>query len=496
MDGAPAQSCVTPPRRKRTWTPGSITNAYSTKRRRISMTTVELAKEISSQVESRTPGHTTVADRFITARPKFAMPFNITPRSQRIGRQFGMAEDRMLKFTEAKSSGTEDIGLRANFSQLLTTPPKISPTSAAMHLGSRKQFILALDGPGIPSDPFAFPLSWSARNAIAVACGRDVYYQNLDTRSISHLCTLTQRRRGRLASIEWANTKPHLLGLGTTTGCVQLWDVDSKTVLREWEDEGWGQVGGMGWNGDVLAVGTHHGDIVLYDVREEHEVSRVSTHRGGVLGVRWSHDGNYMASGDDRGVVHFWDARAGKALTNENKLGSKMKHQGPVKALAWCPWKPDLLATGSTYSDGRIRIYSVHSTAPAAEPLHTLSLNTSVTSLIWSPHCKELLSTHGTSWQPRASSMSTLSSISAHFRPVPVKGPLTNSLTVHSYPSMRRVVSVPAHSGAVGHSCLGPDGTLVFTICPAEEAMKMWKVWGVSENVQPRESVFDKCSIR
>lgn len=34
-----------------------------------------------------------------------------------------------------------------------------------------------------------------------------------------------------------------------------------------------------------------------------------------------------------------------------------------------------------------------------------------------------------------------------------------------------------AHLGAIGHSVINGDGTKLFTICPMEEAMKMWKVW-------------------
>jgi cell division cycle protein 20 (cofactor of APC complex) len=37
---------------------------------------------------------------------------------------------------------------------------------------------------------------------------------------------------------------------------------------------------------------------------------------------------------------------------------------------------------------------------------------------------------------------------------------------------------------------------MVFTICPKEETMKMWKVWGQREKVEKEESIFGKCAIR
>jgi len=220
MENLDAQSCVTPPRRKRTWVPGSITNVYSAKRRRVSMTAAELAREISQDdIENQAPVRAIAADRFIAPRASAIMPLNTTPRSQRIGRLFGLVGDRILEHADSsESSLPKELGVqRFCYSSLLSIPSKTSVTSAATHLGARKQFILALDGPGIPSDPFAYPLSWSSRNSVAVACGKDVYYQDLDTRVISHLYKLTQRRHGRLTTIEWSLEKPHVLaGSGTT----------------------------------------------------------------------------------------------------------------------------------------------------------------------------------------------------------------------------------------------------------------------------------------
>lgn len=50
-------------------------------------------------------------------------------------------------------------------------------------------------------------------------------------------------------------------------------------------------------------------------------------------------------------------------------------------------------------------------------------------------------------------------------------------MTVHSYPSCERIVSVVGHSAAIAHSCIGPDGCSIFTVSPAEETIKMFKVW-------------------
>lgn len=280
------------------------------------------------------------ADRFIPSRPRRSLPLNITPRTIRIARVFDLLDDRVLNFADAPAS-MPDIKvfslLRKSVSQLFHSPSTIHPASAIANLGTRKQFILALDGPGVPGDPFAYPLSWSLKNYIAVACGIDVYYQNLDTRAISRLCKLEQHH-GLLHAIEWGGReKEHVLALGTTMGTVQLWDANvvggtgTSSLVRSWPDLNWLGVGGMSWHKDVLAVGRSKGKLSLFDTRVKEEMKRVSGCKGKVLGVKWSPDGNYLASGDQFGVVYIWDARACKSTVDSGQRGQKIQHDAPVK---------------------------------------------------------------------------------------------------------------------------------------------------------------------
>ncbi|PSR81822.1 hypothetical protein PHLCEN_2v6253 [Hermanssonia centrifuga] len=491
MEGnTPEVLCVTP-QRKRTWVPASVTNLYSTKRRRVSFAPADLGKEVKPSPAQSIIHSEEQADRFISARPHVTLPLNITPRTQRIARGFGLIDDKLLRYSApGASSSHQPVSdqLRVSFSTLLQKAAKVSPTSAAGNLGKRKQFTLALDGPGIPSDPFAYPLTWSKKNVIAVACGKDVYYQDLSDRRIVHLCKIDKVCNGKTTSVEWSPTSPSIIALGTTTGSVQLWDAEMKSCIRTWRDLDWDPVGGLNWHQsqDLLTVGADNGMVRFYDVRQPDAVATLTRHKSKVHGVRWNYDGNYLATSDQQGVVYIWDARASKTLDNDRMMGGRVRHGAPVKALAWCPWQSDLLATGSTYPDGKLRIFSVKSTNPIPMPRHTIPLHTAVTSIHWSPHCKEIATTHGTSWNPNAPTTG---------RMVSCPSQLSNSLTVHTYPSFRRVVSVQAHAGAVGHSCLSPDGTDIFTICPAEEAMKMWHVWSTAKE-KKRESAFDKFSIR
>lgn len=124
---------------------------------------------------------------------------------------------------------------------------------------------------------------------------------------------------------------------------------------------------------------------------------------------------------------------------------TKRNHTAAVKALAWCPWQPNLLATGGGSADKHIHFWSTTTGARSA----SLNTQSQVTSLIWSPHSKELLSTHG---YP------------------------DNNITLWSYPSLTKIYDVPAHDNRVLASSLSPDGCMVATGA-GDENLKFWKIW-------------------
>ncbi|TFK36596.1 WD40-repeat-containing domain protein [Crucibulum laeve] len=513
----------------------SVTNHHSHKRRRISSVASQYSVGDLDVGGSRTNENipfTSSAARFVPLRPKTHAPLNITPRTKRISKQFGLSEDRVLTFHDDSnlpslpSTSFDDTLqlLRRSAAQLFHPPRTINSNSVTENLTKRPQCVLTLDSPGIPDDPFAYPISWSRRNLIAVACGNDVYYQNLETKVVTHMFKLQPHVREHIQVIRWAEEGYEgYLAAGNKQGMIQVWSGDedggTSKIVRVWSDSDHNAVRCFAWNREVLAVGAGDGAISLFDVRAADKWTRNTQHRDSVLSLEWSNDGNYLASGDENGVVHIWDRRAGKSLldTGESlldmgKRSAKMRHKGSVKALAWCPWKSDLLATGSCSPEGKIRIWSSSNVSTACPtPVETFPLNTTVYSLLWSPHCKELLSTQGYSFTPplvRRSSLSTIYGI-PHTRPrssssrmppemdiKPASGPLLNSIVVHDYPSGKRLLTLTnAHRSAVTQSCLSPDGENVFTVCPKEETIKLWPVWKKREEKR-RESAFDKCTIR
>lgn len=116
---------------------------------------------------------------------------------------------------------------------------------------------------------------------------------------------------------------------------------------------------------------------------------------------------------------------------------TKRNHTAAVKALAWCPWQSSLLATGGGTGDQTIHFWS----STTGSRISSLPTPSQVTSLVFSPHAKELLSTHGFP---------------------------DNNLCLWSYPSLQQIWEVPAHDTRVLASALSPDGSTVATAASDE----------------------------
>ena len=332
----------------------------SAKKRRISLASVDLSGEIQLPDEMILRTGTTVstrvfffrqskyscetfkqADRFISSRPCMETPLNTTPRSNRVAKAWGLANERVLKFSDASSSSPSFITpapngsihniFRRNAAELLQpTISEYSSVSASANIAKHMRLTLALDGPGMPTDPFSVPISWSSGNHIAIVCDDSVYYQNLNTRGVSRLY---KSYRGDLHTIQWAGPfKSNLIAVGTKVGRVTLVDAVSKHATCLWPDYKSTSVGGMDWSDDILAVGRASGKISVFDSRQKGEAYGLyAGHDGHVHGVKWREDGIYLATGDEDGTVQVWDVRAGSKALGGAEKGRKMRHQGSVK---------------------------------------------------------------------------------------------------------------------------------------------------------------------
>ncbi|OSX58201.1 hypothetical protein POSPLADRAFT_1173606 [Postia placenta MAD-698-R-SB12] len=302
-----------------------------------------------------------------------------------------------------------------------------------------------LDAPGMVDDYYLNLVAWSSLNTLAVALAESTYLWRADTGEVTQMGEAPEGTY--VASVDFSNDG-QFLGVGLGMGAVELWDIETQTKLRTMGGHST-QVACLSWHQHLLTSGCGDGSIWHHDVRvARHKVGELVGHQGEVCGLKWRSDGELLASGGNDNVVNVWDGRVGDVTPGSRSAArwTKRNHVAAVKAIAWCPWQPALLASGGGTSDATVHIWNTTTGAR----LHSLTTPSQVTSIQWSPHKKEFLTTHG---YP------------------------TNSLMIHAYPSMERVVEIrDAHDSRVLWSALGPGGDLVCTGA-GDENLKFWRVW-------------------
>ncbi|KAH9921145.1 WD40-repeat-containing domain protein [Fomitopsis serialis] len=318
------------------------------------------------------------------------------------------------------------------------------------------------------------PVSWSVNNLLLFGRGSRVHYKNLSANeAIGQLCKFREDQ-GNLRLVECGGKDyPNLVAVCSANGHIQLWDLAAKKMVSKWTTK---STTAMQWNGPILTVGGERGSIRQFDTRVSdttkmrEQVKKTMRHQAKISSLSWNIDGKFLASGDESGQVHIWDPRQGIAPLE------KIQHVGVITALAWCPWQPKTLATGDSALDGTgtVRIWNVNGSVSSNHP-DRLELDAQITSLHFSPHCKELLSTHGPGKTVPGHSLSTpIDPNTCPDEHVPSR--IANSVLVHAFPSFRRVATMVGAKANVAGSILSPNGQRIVLAVPEESKLKVWDV--------------------
>ncbi|KAH0853789.1 hypothetical protein HID58_092862 [Brassica napus] len=278
-----------------------------------------------------------------------------------------------------------------------------------------------LDAPGLVDDFYLNVLDWSSANVLAVALANSVCLWDASTGSVTTLVTYGEDQ-GPVTSLNWAHDGINL-GVGLNNGQVHIWDCVTKTLLRTLQGFHHTRVGSLAWNTHILTTGGMDGRIFNNDVRfMSYPVSTYKGHTQEVCGLKWSASGQQLASGGNDRLVHIWDRS-----TSTQWLHRLRGHTSAVKALAWCPFQSDLLASGGGAEDRKIKFWNTRTGAC----LNSLDTASQVSSLLWSNNQRELLCSHG------------------------------SQLTLWKYPSMVKMAELSGHTSRVLSMTQSPDGCTV-----------------------------------
>ncbi|KAA1476545.1 WD40 repeat-like protein [Dentipellis sp. KUC8613] len=346
-----------------------------------------------------------------------------------------------------------------------------------------------LDAPELADDFYLNLVDWSSTNVLGVGLGSSVYLWQAHTAAVSKLCDLASTN-DTISSVSWVQ-KGSTLAVGTQGGRLHIYDANTLQLQRTYNQAHTQRIGALAWNAHVLTSGSRDRMVHYRDVREpgNRPFRKSAGHRQEVCGLRWNGDGGVqagmLASGGNDNKVCIWDLRGSKRPggrpgagggTSGNVSGSGEEggsdlplwkfhqHTAAVKALAWDPHVPGILATGGGTQDKHIRFWNVQ----YGEMLKELDTGSQVCNLTWSLTSHELVSTHG------------FSSTTAQ-----------NQICIWKYPSLDMVASLTGHTSRVLYLAMSPEGETIVTGA-GDETLRFWNAFPKRDNTEAkRESRLD-----
>lgn len=185
-----------------------------------------------------------------------------------------------------------------------------------------------LDAPDVKNDYYLQLCDWNSSNILAVALTREIYLWNANTGEIANLLELPESEY--VSSVSWIE-EGNCLGVGCSSGEVQLWDTEKMKRLRVMNGHSM-RVSSLDWNSHILTSGSRSGVIHHHDVRiAQHHVGTLAGHTQEVCGLQWSPSGQYLASGGNDNTVRVWSNTISKDTENIDPVYTFTDHQAAVK---------------------------------------------------------------------------------------------------------------------------------------------------------------------
>lgn len=364
---------------------------------------------------------------------------------KQLAEAFNMSRTRILAFKNKPPTPVELIP-----NSILSPPPPSKSSKPRRYIPQSSE--RTLDAPDILDDFYLNLLDWGSRNVLSIALGNTVYLWNAADCSTAELVTVDEED-GPVTSVSWAPNGRDL-AIGLNNSHVQLWDADASRMLRTLRGGHQARVGSLCWNNHILTTGGMDSRIVNNDVRvRSHIVESYRGHQQEVCGLKWSPSGRQLASGGNDNVIHIWDRSMVSANSPTHWLHRFEEHRAAVKALAWCPFQANLLASGGGGGDHCIKFWNAHTGAC----LNSVDTGSQVCALLWNKNERELLSSHGFTH---------------------------NQLSLWKYPSMVKMAELKGHTSRVLFMAQSPDGCTVASAA-GDETLRFWNVFGTPQASKP-----------
>ena len=270
-----------------------------------------------------------------------------------------------------------------------------------------------------------------------------------------------------------------VLAIGYYSGFIEIWDIVKNTKIRTLNGHD-NRVGCLNWNEYILASGSKDSKIYNHDVRlKEHIIHKLLYHKQEICSLKYNYDGNLLASGGNDNMVYIYDVRKfcnNNSINNCNKnfniinnnsrpLFSLSYHTAAIKALSWCPFIRNLLATGAGSKDKTIKFFSCDSN----KMINSYYTGSQVCNILWNKKEKEIISSHGFS---------------------------KNNIIIWKYPKMTKIADLKGHMKRVLYLTISPDENTIVSGA-GDETIRFWKInEKIDENSRDNEDDFLNVNIR
>eukprot|EP01132_Coremiostelium_polycephalum_P004116 gene4116-5150_t len=344
--------------------------------------------------------------------------------------------NNILKYKSKKSSGLSTTDSPYSLSPLSDDSQKLLSSPRKPQRKISKYPFKILEAPAIKDDFYLNLVDWNSQNILAVGLDTSVYLWNGTTSQVSKLCDFGPNQP--VTSVSWIQRGSHL-AVGRNDGLVQIWDAVKKKKVRELQGHTM-RVSSLAWNSHILSSGGKDKLILHHDVRDSsHFTTKLIGHRHEICGLKWSPDGQQLASGGNDNLLNVWDA------SSTRPLHQFRFHNAAIKAIAWSPHQRGLLASGGGTHDKCIRFWNTNT----GTSIQSIDTGSQVCNLAWSKNVNELVSTHGYS---------------------------QNQVTVWNYPSLTPVTTLTGHTMRVLYLAVSPDGQTIVTGA-GDQTLRFWNVF-------------------
>ena len=368
-----------------------------------------------------------------------------------------------------KNEAEDDIYMRINSfyrkkeKNILSQEKNIGTEYTKIYRKIPKTPFRILDAPNLVDDFYLNLLDWGKENIIAVALSDELYLWNDNNAKSSLLMTYESNNttsedsfNNNITSLSWMQNGL-FLGIGLPDGNIQLWDINKKMKIREIEAHN-NRVSCLSWNDNILSSGSKDRYIKNFDIRNKYpEISKIKKHKQEICSLKYSTEGDLLASGGNDNIAYIWDIRNLKnnifnfLLEKNGPNPYEIKpysvnnlHQAAVKAMNWCPWKRHVLATGGGSKDKSIKIYS----CDCNKLIRNINTGSQVCALVWNEKEKEIISSHGYN---------------------------KNQIIVWNYEKNKKICELKGHMNRVLYLAKSPDERFICT-GSGDETLRFWKI--------------------